>query len=302
MATKLQKLLFIDTNIWLDFYRSRNETGLALLRHIETVADRLIVTYQLESEFKKNRQVAIVESIQELKAPGQIPRPGIFSDARASDVLSRSMKEADKRVKILKARLTKALEEPSRHDPVYQACQRLFHKGDALSLTREDKIRHLIRRKSFRRFLHGCPPRKRNDTSIGDSINWEWMIHCAKEQNAELVIVTRDTDYGLQFEGRSYINDHLKQEFSERVSKKRSLLLYSRLSEALKHFAVPVTSKEEVAEAEIVELQTIAPTVVVQDSPKAAPNWQELLEQLQKYSEKYLAHRAAMSRPSPPKE
>ncbi|MFN3545737.1 MAG: PIN-like domain-containing protein [Thiobacillus sp.] len=54
MATKLQKLLFIDTNIWLDFYRARNETGLALLNHAESVASKIIVTYQLESEFKRN--------------------------------------------------------------------------------------------------------------------------------------------------------------------------------------------------------------------------------------------------------
>lgn len=195
----MQKLLFIDTNIWLDFYRARNETGLALLQHTEAVADKIIVTYQLESEFKKNRQTAILEGMQELKAPAQIARPGIFSDAKASTVLTKSIKEAEKRVKSLKAKLTKVLENPSAHDPVYQACQRIFHKVDALVLTRENAVRHTIRRRAFRRFLHGCPPRKKNDTSIGDAINWEWMVHCAKEQSAELVIVTRDSDYGAQF-------------------------------------------------------------------------------------------------------
>ncbi len=55
-------------------------------------------------------------------------------------------------------------------------------------------------------------------------------------RDAELVIVSRDSDYGATFDNKAYINDHLRQEFSERVSKKRSLLLYSRLSEALKHF------------------------------------------------------------------
>jgi hypothetical protein len=80
------------------------------------------------------------------------------------------------------------------------------------------------------------------------------MIRCANEQNAELVIVTRDSDYGATFEGRSYINDHLKQEFAERVSKKRKLLLYAKLSDALKHFEVPVTPQEEAAEAELLKL------------------------------------------------
>jgi hypothetical protein len=251
MATKLQKLLFVDTNIWLDFYRARNETGLALLEHAESVASKIIVTFQLESEFKRNRQTAILEGMQELKAPAQISRPGIFSDAKASDVLSRSIKEADKRVKSLKAKLTKVLENPAAHDPVYQACQRIFHKNDDLVLTRENTIRHVIRRKALRRFLHGCPPRKKNDTSIGDAINWEWMVYCANANNAELVIVTRDSDYGIYYENRAYVNDHLRQEFAERVSQKRKILLYQRLSEALKHFEVKVTEQEEEVEAEL---------------------------------------------------
>lgn len=253
MATRIKQLLFIDTNIWLDFYRARNETGLALLKHAEAVSDRIIVTYQLESEFKRNRQAAILEGIQELKPPGQVARPGIFSDAKASEVLARSMKEADKRVRALKLKLTRVLDNPSAHDPVYQACQRIFHREDTLVLSREDKTRHTIRRRAFRRFLHGCPPRKRNDTSIGDAINWEWMVHCAKAENAELVIVSRDADFGITFEGKAYVNDHLKQEFAERVSRKRKLLLYGKLSDALKHFAVPVTPQEEAAETEIAE-------------------------------------------------
>lgn len=250
---KIQKLLFVDTNIWLDFYRARNDAGLALLKHAEAVSDRIIVTYQLESEFKRNRQTAILEGMQELKAPQGIPRPGIFSDAKAIQILNKNLKEAEKRVKTLKTRLTRALEDPAGHDPVFQACQRIFHKGDKLVLTRDDVLRKVIRRKALRRFLHGCPPRKKNDTSLGDAFNWEWMIHCANQNNAELVIVSRDSDYGVLFETKSYINDHLRQEFSERVSKKRKLLLYTRLSDALKHFEVPISEKEEEAEAELLE-------------------------------------------------
>ncbi|GAB2181818.1 hypothetical protein DLREEDagrD3_20410 [Denitratisoma sp. agr-D3] len=299
MATKIKKLLFVDTNIWLDFYRSRNETGLALLKHVETIADKVIVTYQLESEFKRNRQVAIVEGIQDLKAPGQILRPGIFSDARASEALTRGMKDAEKRVKALKAKLTKALENPTRYDPVYQACQRIFHRTDSLVLTREDKIRHFIRRKAFRRFLHGCPPRKKNDTSIGDAINWEWMVYCAQKENAELVIVTRDADYGLHYESKSYINDHLKQEFAERVSKKRNLLLYSRLSEALKHFSVPVSAKEETAESEIVESQPIPVVVQPEEPPPRTANWAEIFRMVQQLSQKYAAAQQAKQSGTP---
>jgi len=280
MAAKLQKLLFVDTNIWLDFYRARNETGLALLQHTESVAAKIIVTYQLEIEFKKNRQTAILEGMQELKAPAQVPRPGLFSDAKASAILSKNIKEAEKRVKSLKTKLAKVLKDPGTHDPVYQTCQRVFHKGDELSLTRSDTVRHQIRRLAFRRFLHGCPPRKRTDTSIGDAINWEWMIHCANHANAELVIVTRDSDYGVHFEGDAYINDHLKQEFAERVSKKRKLLLYSRLSEALKHFEVPVTAQEVEAESEL-----LMPTPEVVELPRAKTSAERLIELIRRYQQ-----------------
>lgn len=249
----IQQLLFVDANIWLDFYRSRTDAGMSLLKRLDETADRIIVTYQLEMEVKKNRQSAIVEGIQELKPLQHVSRPALFSDAAAVRSLNSSLKQAEARVKKLKGRLLKALDDPTAHDPVYQVCQRIFHKTDGLVLTREDPTRRVIRRRAFRRFIHGYPPRKKSDTSIGDSINWEWMIECATSRKAELVIVSRDSDFGVTYDNKSYVNDHLRQEFSERVSRKRKLLLYSRLSEALKHFAVRVTDAEAQEEEQLVQ-------------------------------------------------
>jgi hypothetical protein len=258
-ARRTRKLLFVDTNILLDFYRARTEASLALLRHLEQVATYIVVTFQLEMEFKKNRHAAMLEGLQELKSPPTMMRPGLFSDAKAVKAIQKSQKDAEARVSKLKARVLRALKNPAQHDPVYQVCQRVFHKEGELVLTRDDKLRHVVRRKALKRFLLGCPPRKRGDTSIGDAVNWEWMIHCSKTRNAELVIVSRDSDYGAVVEGVAYVNDHLKQEFSERVSKKRQILLYHKLSDALKHFDVKVTKAEE-QEEEIIAKP--APNVV----------------------------------------
>jgi predicted nucleic acid-binding protein len=249
----IKKLLFVDTNIWLDFYRHRNESGLELLNSLEQIQDRVIVTFQVESEFKTNRQTVIRDSVKELKALPPISRPGIFSDAKAAEMVNTDLKHANQQLAGLRKRLIRALDNPTAHDEVYKVCQRIFHKKDGLVLTREDKVRHLIRRKAFRRFLHNCPPRKASDVSIGDAFNWEWMIYCATENNAELVIVSRDQDYGIEIENKLYINDHLKQEFSERVSQKRKILLYTKLSEALKHFEVPVTEAESESEEEVIK-------------------------------------------------
>lgn len=249
----IKKLLFIDTNIWLDFYRVRNETGLGLLKHAEDISSDIIVTYQLEGEFKRNRQAAILEGMKELKPPPQVPRPGIFSDAQASRVMAKHLKQVEAQVKKLRQKLARVLDNPAMYDQVYQACQRIFHREESpIVLGRNDKLGDSIRRLAFRRFLHGCPPRKRGDTSIGDAFNWEWMIHCARKNTAELVIVSRDSDYGALFEDKTYVNDDLRQEFGERVSKKRKLLVYHKLSDALKHFAIPVSAQEEKAESEIV--------------------------------------------------
>ena len=190
----IKKLIFVDTNIWLDFYRARSEAGLALLRHLEAIGGSIITTHQLESEFKKNRQVAILEGIEQLKPPQQLSRPGILSESKSTKVLQKSLKEAEKRVKELRGRLARVLDDPSQNDIVYQTFQRIIHRDGDLGLTRENPLRRRIRSQAFRRFLHGCPPRKKTDTSIGDALNWEWMVHCALAKNAELVIVSRDPD------------------------------------------------------------------------------------------------------------
>ena len=108
-------------------------------------------------------------------------------------------------------------------------------------------VRHLARK----RFILGYPPRKQGDTSIGDAVNWEWIVRCSQESGKHVVIVTRDTDYGVTFDGKSYINDYLKQEFSERVSQKRKLILTDKLSVGLKIVHAAVTREMEEEEERI---------------------------------------------------
>lgn len=258
----IEKLLFIDTNIWLDFYRARTDAGIQLLSSVEKISDRLISTYQVEMEYKKNRQAVIVEEIKSLKSPESIQRPALFSDAKVAQTLNKNIQSAKERVKKMHEKMHQVLENPAQHDPVYKVCQRIFHQNSDLILTRKNALRRKIRNQALRRFLHGCPPRKKNDTSIGDAINWEWMVHCAFIKKAELVIVSRDADYGVSYDKSSYINDHLKHEFSERVSQKRKLILCSKLSDALKHFKVTVT-QQEIAEEDLIiqSAQHAQPTI-----------------------------------------
>jgi hypothetical protein len=47
----MSKLLFIDTNIYLDFYRIRSEIKTPFLAHLEAIKEWLITTDQVEMEF-----------------------------------------------------------------------------------------------------------------------------------------------------------------------------------------------------------------------------------------------------------
>lgn len=273
MATGIQKLLFVDTNIWLDFYRAQNEAYGELLAKVEGIKEKIIITHQLETEFKKNRQQVILHSVKLLNdhKPKRVPSVGVLAQAIQFKMVGKDIDSACNRITKLQNRLLLMIEKPTEKDNVFQAVHRIFHRSDTLVLTRnpgQDDIRKVIRERAERRFLHGCPPRKASDTSYGDALNWEWMVECAINSNAELVIVSRDADYGVTHDGKSYINDHLRQEFSNRVSQRRGLLLYSKLSDALKQFKVTVTPAQVKAEAELLT-DASAPTTE-QEKPEGS--------------------------------
>ena len=56
-------LVFIDTNVLLDFYRSRGAAGeISFLHQIDSHRKPFITSEQVEMEYKKHRQRVILES------------------------------------------------------------------------------------------------------------------------------------------------------------------------------------------------------------------------------------------------
>lgn len=73
---KLDAYIFIDTNILLDFYRiRRTDISMKYLEEIEKHKNLIISTSQVEMEYKKNRQSAILESIGEVKKINKTEHP-----------------------------------------------------------------------------------------------------------------------------------------------------------------------------------------------------------------------------------
>ena len=224
----LDALIFVDTNILLDFYRIRqSDISLEYLKRLEDCKNRLIIGSQIEMEYKKNRQRAILESLNRYAEPdwGKLTPPALVASMQAAKTIEKKKKEISTQQKKISEKIIKILHNPSANDPVYQSLQRIFGNNSPYNLNRSDKHRFAIRRLARKRFMLGYPPRKQNDTSIGDAVNWEWIIECAIRSGKDIIIVTRDTDYGIIYKGQSYINDWLILEFKERVSRKRKLIL-----------------------------------------------------------------------------
>jgi PIN domain len=255
---EMDALLFVDTNILLDFYRiQKSDISMKYLEQLEVYKDRLIIGSQIEMEYKKNRQKVIVESLTQFSTPdwGKLSTPALVAGLQASKMIEKRRKEITEQYKIVNTKIKKILTDPSQNDPVFQALQRLFKSNSPYNLNRVSKKRFAIRRLARKRFCLGYPPRKSNDTSIGDAVNWEWIVQCATDSGKDIVIVTRDNDYGVTYDDQSYLNDWLKQEFKQRVSQRRKIYLTHKLSEGLKIIHAAVTEEMEKAEQQLIESQ-----------------------------------------------
>lgn len=244
----LDALLFVDTNVLLDFYRIRkSDISLKYLEQLEARKDRLIITSQVEMEYKKNRQATIVESLTSFGLPNweKLSGPAIVAEIQAMKMIENKKREISRQHKIVDQKIQKILKNPISNDPVYKCLQRLFKNNSDYNLSREKSERFAIRNLARKRFALGYPPRKKDDTSFGDAINWEWIVQCAVASGKHIIIVTRDRDYGATYNGESFLNDWLRQEFSERVSFRRKVILTDKLAKALRMVQAAVTKEME---------------------------------------------------------
>ncbi len=252
MAKKL--LLFIDTNVFLDFYRAKGDAGLTLLKHVESVTDVLIMTDQVEVEFLNHRQRVISSALTGVKAP-DIPdfMPAYLADSNTAAALDKDIKRVKKRIQVIKDRFARILKDPGRNDPVFKSFRRIVDNSLRNFNFADREKQQQIFGLAARRHQRGFPPRKPDANSIGDAINWEWIVDTAILMSSDVLIVSRDGDYGLLRQNACNLNDWLLQEFKQRVSSKRNVVLAPSLSAALKMLNVKVTAAEEKEERNIID-------------------------------------------------
>ena len=248
-------LVFIDTNIFLDLYRMGSGQGaLRQLELLNQVKDHVITTYQVEMEYKKHRQQMIIDTHNQLKGVSSDHKQfsPLLLESQPVKMIKKNIREIETQQKKIKDRMDRILLNPTNNDPIYQHLQRLFKAKSKLNLNRDKEIRYTIRRRAQKRFFLGYPPRKPGDNSIGDAVNWEWIVECAIKEKSDVTIVSRDNDFGVSHNRKRYINDWLKQEFKERVGRK-DVVLTNRMMDALSQLKVKVSAKDREEEDALVE-------------------------------------------------
>ncbi|WBV56935.1 PIN domain-containing protein [Chryseobacterium daecheongense] len=246
----INSLIFIDTNVFLDFYRIRNsDVSIKLLDEILKHKDSIIITTQIEMEFKKNRQIVFGQTYTELIKTRNfsLSLPHILTVEEEVKDFNETKKKLNDYQSKLEDKFAAILTNPLEHDQVYKKLEEIFVHKSEFNLNRDNIANTVIAEAARKRFDLGYPPRKDSDNSIGDAINWEWIIQCAKTSGKSVIIITRDSDYGYIFKQEPHLNDWLAQEFKDRVNSENSIFLTNKLTKAFEIVKIEVT-KEMVEE------------------------------------------------------
>ena len=233
--------ILIDTNIFHDFYRSKNES-LVILNQLIDNSDSIILTEQIVNEFYRNRTKLLREVKKIFDKESTVDSiTSSFLDTlpQYADFLTLHSEYKQKRQEI-KNKIDEIILNIS-IDPVANEFKRLVDKKiatDGIWLTSDSAVEKAQRRKYL-----GNPPSS-DKYSIGDEINWEVIL----ENNTEdIVIVGRDKTYNDNFE-------FLRYEFHKKTGKFINLLT-TRISDAFHFIGKDIAELTEIENNQIAELR-----------------------------------------------
>ncbi|WP_129972574.1 MULTISPECIES: PIN domain-containing protein [Pseudomonas] len=209
--------LFVDTNIYLDFYRGARDR-LSLFEELKKLKDKLIISEQGYREFQRNRTAQLINLAKEIKKTSSI---SIFTTAVVRDMVehqkaTRLQSEVHKLGKELERKINAMLEPKPGDDPVLDAYENLTKICTFIET--EEK---LITKAKTRKIL-GNPPISPDRHSVCDELLWEELLEFCDE---DLIIVSNDKTFT---ENKKILRD----EFAS-VNCGKSLTIVKSVSDAL---------------------------------------------------------------------
>lgn len=221
-------LVYIDTNIFVDFYQSATDR-LDAFNEIVAVAPQVVLPDQTVDEFHRNRVGCLARLIANINKTAK-PSLHTVAAVRALPEFEQWKTLSDQThqsAKAISAIIKRWLDTPAK-DQVLMAFDQLAGSANRLSTT-DDLIQ-----KAHRRKLLGNPPTSPDKHTLGDELIWETLLANVTD---DLLVVSRDKTF--------LTNESLLQiEFHARTGAQLKLVT-SKLSDAFRELKAPVTAIEK---------------------------------------------------------
>jgi predicted nucleic acid-binding protein len=230
------KKVFIDANIYLNFFDSNKPELKKLLDSLLEIKDSLFVNSQIAHEINRNKldiaqrsfgnHFNNLSNLKLINLPEhlELESNNLQSWNSQSKKINRKQKELQNQLEKI---IQKTLEEiMCSADKVSQTFRLLFEGALEASEVEIEAERH---RKEI-----GNPPGKANDP-LGDQISWEQFLNCSTSSE-KIWIITKDSDYYTVFKNKRYLNPFLYNELVVANIGNPSIFCFESLAEGLKHF------------------------------------------------------------------
>lgn len=257
--------LFIDTNIFLNFYTYPDDDDGVIDELLENIGPNKIVLHlpkQVENEFERNRESKLhgaVTEFQSSKFPNAVPNH--MRGTEAARNYQDAIKIAESAKKTLIANATGlALQNDL---PVDKKITELFNKSQKYA---EDDATFKL---AIERSQRGNPPGK--GESVGDRYNWEVLLKHVPA--GDLHIVSKDGDYASPLANLDKRTVKAKRYLSEEWSKKKedgSLHIYTNIKSVIAHYK-KLVQQPELPEPPPMELDAPPPAIPFPVPPPPPP-------------------------------
>lgn len=257
--------LFIDTNIFLNFYTYPDDDDGVIDGLLENIGPSKIVLHlpkQVENEFERNRESKLhgaVTEFQNSKFPNAVPNH--MRGTEAARNYQDAIKIAESAKKTLIANATGlALQNDL---PVDKKITELFNKSQKYA---EDDATFKL---AIERSQRGNPPGK--GESVGDRYNWEVLLKHVPA--GDLHIVSKDGDYASPLANLDKRTVKAKRYLSEEWSKKKedgSLHIYTNIKSVIAHYK-KLVQQPELPEPPPMELDAPPPAIPFPVPPPPPP-------------------------------
>ncbi len=223
--------IFIDTNIFLDMYRSNLDSDIKnIMQFLYLNKKNLITTEQSINEFARNRYSILNETLKNFKEQTNIDR-GSSAFLRS---LSAYKKYDDSFKKFLEQRMaiiveiTDKITNPNKDD-IFKKFNGLYKTNNIIPLS------NAIIDSANRRKIIGNPPTSDKYT-CGDEVIWESLLSYEATRKEDLIIVSKDKTF-------SNNKEFLCSEYIRKTGK--TLTICSNILEAYRLIGVPFDRKLE---------------------------------------------------------